>query len=85
MNIRQSLRDLFVPPPPPAAPEREFRCGVVDCRDGRVVLQDEQTTVVDCETHNAVTSHDTAEREGRPQQVIRVQDNWRQHGTAPKR
>lgn len=58
-----------------------FVCGVPDCPDGYVVGEDGKYTVVECETHNARTTHDTVEREAREQKVIRVQDNWRQHGT----
>jgi len=73
------MRGFQVPPSP--KPPREFLCGVPDCRDGKIMLQDEVATVVECDTHDARTTHDTNEREQRPQQVIRVQDSWRQHGT----
>lgn len=62
---------------------REFLCGVPDCRDGVVVLQDEVATVVECSTHNARTTHDTNPIKRGIQNVIRVQDAWRQHGTQP--
>lgn len=65
--------------------ERIFPCGVPGCEDGRIASQDESETVVECDTHDARTTHDTKEREERPQQVIRVQDQWRQHGTTRPR
>lgn len=60
-----------------------FVCGVKDCLDGYVSGEDGRYTVVECETHNARTTHDTVEIVRGEQQVIRVQDQWRQHGTQP--
>lgn len=60
-----------------------FVCGVPECPDGYVAGEDGKLTVVECETHNARTTHDTVEIVRGEQQVIRVQDQWRQHGTRP--
>lgn len=65
-------------------PDR-FVCGVPECADGRVVLADERYTTVECDTHDARTSHDTVEREQREQEIIRPQDSWRQHGSRDRR
>lgn len=61
-----------------------FRCGVPDCADGRVVDPGPPLTVVECDPHNARTHWDTVPREEREQQIIRVQDGWRQHGVLNK-
>lgn len=60
-----------------------FVCGVPECLDGNISHEDGRYTVVDCETHNSRTHHDTVEEARGEQQIIRVQDSWRQHGTAP--
>lgn len=57
-----------------------FVCGVPNCEDGYVTGELGKYTVVECETHGSRTTHDTVAQEPREQQVIRVQDNWRQHG-----
>lgn len=63
-----------------------IRCGVPDCEDGRVTFDDGRTAIVDCDPHNAFTTHDVVPPEKKPQQIIRVQDQWRQHGvTRPPR
>lgn len=66
-------------------PEDRFVCGVPECPDGIVVEQDIRYTKVDCNTHNAFTSHATTAPVEGEQKVIRVQDSWRQHGTNPPR
>lgn len=58
-------------------------CGVPTCEDGQIVSQDERDTVVECATHHSRTTHDTTPKVAREQQIIRVQDAWRQHGTQP--
>lgn len=63
------------------APERHLKCGVPSCEDGRPTIVG-TSTVVECDTHNARTTWDTEFREPKEQQVIRVQDQWRQHGTS---
>lgn len=60
-----------------------FVCGVPGCLDGIVVGNDGRYTTVECDTHEARTHHTTAEPVYAEQQVIRVQDSWRQHGTTP--
>lgn len=77
------MRDWFRPPPAvePVEAPLVYLCGVPACTDGLIESQDEQTTVVSCDTHEARTTHDTAPREAREQQIIRVQDGWRQHGS----
>ena len=59
-----------------------LRCGVPDCPDGTVAHSDDKWTIIDCEPHNAFTRHLTSPPEEREQQVIRVQDAWRQHGVS---
>lgn len=64
-----------------------FRCGVPECADGVVAGESGSYTLVVCDTHNAQTHWDTVPRAVEEQQIIRVQDGWRQHGTSapPKR
>jgi hypothetical protein len=65
--------------------EDRFVCGVPEPHKvpARIVEQDTKWTVVECDEHNAFTRHDTTPREEREQQIIRVQDKWRQHGVSP--
>lgn len=80
--------DLFKPFRPVAPivvepqPLTHLVCGVPDCGDGYIERQDDAETVIACDTHNARTTHNTHPREEREQRIVRVQDNWRQHGTA---
>lgn len=83
------MRDWFKPVAefPPLAKTfdavNRFVCGVVDCLDGVVTGSDDRYTYVECETHGTRTHWDTVEIVRGEQQVIRVQDTWRQHGTSP--
>lgn len=63
-------------------PRAHLLCGVPDCGDGRVVFDDGKWALVDCDPHNAVTRHESSARPPKEQQVIRVQDAWRQHGVS---
>lgn len=88
MNIVQRIEAFFVvpePAPPPAPPARpDHPCGVRDCYELQVILrQDDRETVVECPVHGCVTTWETKKREEREQQIIRVQDGWRQHGVNP--
>jgi hypothetical protein len=68
----------------PVEAPRAFRCGVPDCEVAQeIVEQDTKWTVVECSEHGCRTRWETEEREEKEQTVIRVQDNWRQHGTSP--
>ena len=66
---------------PEADPRAHLVCGVPDCEDGVIVDEGPPVTVVECDTHNARTTHDTVKKKAREQRIIRVQDAWRQHGT----
>lgn len=68
------------PEPEAVDPMAHLVCGVPDCLDGVIVEPGPPLTVIECETHNARTTRDTLPREQRDQQIIRVQDAWRQHG-----
>jgi hypothetical protein len=68
----------------PVSTMTRFLCGVPGCLDGRVTEADALITTVECDTHNARTTHDTVERVAMEQQIIRVQDTWRQHGTSAR-
>lgn len=89
MNLLQRVNGrieaLFSVPEPAPAPVRPLHpCGVGDCYEVQtLVSQDERETVVDCPTHDARTTWPTTPPEPREQRIIRVQDAWRQHGTAP--
>lgn len=67
-----------------AQPVQFRRCGVPGCNDGRVVYDNGIECVVECDTHEARTTWDSVHKEPREQQIIRVQDSWRQHGTASR-
>lgn len=71
------------PEPEPVEPSRpDYPCGVSDCLEPQVVIRaDGKYLTVECPVHLCVTSWEIAKRELREQKVIRVQDNWRQHGT----
>lgn len=57
-------------------------CGVPDCFEATTVVeQDDRLTLVECSVHEARTLWDTTPIERREQEVIRVQDQWRQHGS----
>ena len=57
-------------------------CGVRDCFEPQVIVsQNDHETVVECPVHECRTNWETTAREDRPQTIIRVQDNWHQHGT----
>lgn len=75
------LRSVVVEPEPEPEPNR-FVCGVPGCLDGRVVSDDGRYTTVECDTHEARTHHLTVKSKVGEQQIIRVQDGWRQHGTS---
>lgn len=62
-----------------------FVCGVPQCLDGKVVDEGPPITTVECDTHNARTTHDTVPRDVAPLQVINVRDRWAQHGVNPRR
>lgn len=65
-------------------PQRpEYPCGIPDCYVMQnVVRMDGRYIVVECPEHQCVTSWDTVKRPAGEQRIIRVQDNWRQHGTS---
>ena len=67
---------------PPPAPDAHLVCGVPDCRDGVVASTEGKWTLVHCEPHGAVTRHESVLRPPGEQKVIRVQDQWRQHGVS---
>lgn len=67
-----------------AQPPQFRRCGVPLCNDGRVVSDDGRECVIECDTHDARTTWDSVHKAPREQQIIRVQDNWHQHGSAPR-
>lgn len=86
MNVLETFaRIVFAPstvyPEAPEAQPRTKVCGVPDCEDGQIVDAGPPLTVVECDTHNARTTWDTDPAPKREQQIIRVQDQWRQHGT----
>lgn len=93
--LRAIVKALTVPTPawakpieeePEPDPRAHLVCGVPTCENGYIVFEDEKITVVECDYHYARTTHDTTLREKNTQQVIRVQDQWRQHGvTRPPR
>lgn len=74
--------DLVVEPP--VDPTAHLVCGVPDCDAGYIVDPGPPVTVVECDVHNARTTHDTVLKEPKEQQIIRVQDKWRQHGTSER-
>jgi len=64
--------------------DQPYRCGVRGCPAIQLIVeQDERITKVECPEHDCVTTWDTTPVEQREQQIIRVQDNWRQHATRP--
>lgn len=82
MKMPGWVKPIAIAEPEPPAPSH-IRCGVPDCADGREVSNDGVTAVVECDTHEARTTHDAVLKPKGEQQVIRVQDQWRQHGTQP--
>jgi hypothetical protein len=80
LNRRPS--NVIEEPPPAPRVRSEHPCGVPDCYEPQnIVFQDDRYTWVECDAHNARTLWDTKPIERAEQQIIRVQDGWRQHGT----
>ena len=80
LNRRSSI--VVEPVVEPGPVRSQHPCGVPDCFvTPQVVEQSEKYTLVECAVHEARTLWDTIPIERGEQRVIRVQDQWRQHGT----